>query len=939
MKPRRPLLSLRLAQALILSMLVLDAFADEVAPGIYRTPDARFANLKDFPYAPNYEQIGDYRIHYVDEGPRDAAPILLLHGEPTWSYLYRKMIPVLTAAGHRVIAPDLIGFGRSDKPSDEGDYSYSMQVDAMLELVHRLDLENVTFFGQDWGGLVGLRVVAADPDRFARVVVSNTGLPAASGLQGWFGYTLFKLSVWWTGPLTMEELRAETTFPRWVAYSYYIDELPIGELLGFMGGDETVRAAYEAPFPDRRYKAGAQIMPYIVPSQLSENEQVWQEVFDVWDKPFLVAFSDSDPISAGGEQVFLNRVPTAQNVTIEGAGHFVQEDAGPELAALINDFIAGREVRGFSVDTSAASASEIERIPNRQALFGDLHVHTSWSTDAYSGGNRVGPADAYRFARGEMVTLPTGLQTQLATPLDFVALTDHAEGFDVIEPCTYADNPQYDSEACRTFRDPDRNPLDYFRIAFERGTSRPAQRNPLLCADEEQCKANARATWERVQAVANEFDEPGRFTALMAYEFSALLSEFGMLHRNVIFRGEDVIPHAISSMDVAGQADFFRQLDAACTGDCEVLTIPHNTNYSWGLMFSRTDEDGSEYTPEDIERRARIDRLVEITQQKGNSECQIGVGAADEDCDFGNLFPVCVEGQAGRCARESSFLRNALLDGIQIASEGGRNPFKYGIVGATDTHNSDPGNTSAERRSRYAAALGNAEAVQQVLQAAHPVVGPIRRTSVGGLAGVWAEANTRADIFDALRRREAFATSGSRIRMRFFAGDLPALEDAASAVAMGYERGVPMGADLPKVDDPTFWVWAVQDPMSATLDRIQVVKGWVENGEKRQSVRDVVCSGDRTPGADGRCPPTSASVDTSTCERLDESGASELRASFKDPDFDAAQEVFYYVRVLENPSCRWTTWLANSADVAIPDDLPATEQQRAWSSPIWVRGI
>ncbi len=337
------------AMLVLAGTLPAPAAADEVAPGIFRTPDARFERLKDFPYPPNYAHIGDYRMHYLDEGPADAAPVLLLHGEPTWSYLYRTMIPVLKAAGHRVIAPDLIGFGRSDKPADEEDYSYQMQIDAMLELVRRLDLQDATFFGQDWGGLIGLRVVAADPDRFARVVVSNTGLPAAGGLRGLLGYPLFKLAVWWTGPITLEELRQETTFPRWVAYSYHVDELPIGELMGFMGGDGAVGAGYEAPFPDKRYKAGAQIMPYLVPSQLRENERVWEEVFETWDKPFLVAFTDSDPITAGGEKTFVARVPTAQSVTIQGAGHFVQEDAGPELAALINDFIAGREVRGFSV--------------------------------------------------------------------------------------------------------------------------------------------------------------------------------------------------------------------------------------------------------------------------------------------------------------------------------------------------------------------------------------------------------------------------------------------------------------------------------------------------------------------------------------------------------------------------------------------------------------
>ena len=315
--------------------------AEEVRPGVLRTPEARFANLEDFPYAPNYLQVGDIRLHYVDEGPRDGETVLLIHGEPTWSYLFRKMIPLFTEAGYRVVAPDLVGFGRSDKFADEDAYSYPMQVEYMQELVTALGLRDITFFGQDWGGLIGLRVVTADPARFARVVVSNTAMPAAGGIQGWVGYPLFKLAVWWEGALTMEDLQANLTFPRWVAYSYHVEDLPIGQLMSFMGGSEGVRAAYEAPFPGRSYKAAAQIMPYLVPSQLRENEAAW-EVFENWDKPFLVAFTDSDPITRGAEQAFLSRVPGATNVTIRGAGHFVQEDAGPALATLMIDFMQGR---------------------------------------------------------------------------------------------------------------------------------------------------------------------------------------------------------------------------------------------------------------------------------------------------------------------------------------------------------------------------------------------------------------------------------------------------------------------------------------------------------------------------------------------------------------------------------------------------------------------
>ncbi|MAG31941.1 MAG: haloalkane dehalogenase [Deltaproteobacteria bacterium] len=318
------------------------AHAEEIKPGVLRTPEARFVDLEGFPFDAHYLEIDGMRVHYLDEGPGDGEPILLIHGEPTWSYLFRKMIPILVGAGYRVVAPDLVGFGKSDKYAEEAAYSYAMQVAFMRELVVRLDLRDATFFGQDWGGLIGLRVVAAEPDRFARIVVSNTALPSASGLGGAMGYPFFKALVWWLAPVTLDELRADLSFPRWVAYSQHVEDLPVGDVMALLGGPQQPRAGYEAPFPDQRYKAAAHIMPYLVLSELRENEVAWETVFDKWDKPFLVAFGDADPITAAGEAIFLERVPTAQNVTIRGAGHFVQEDAGPELARLMIDFMQGR---------------------------------------------------------------------------------------------------------------------------------------------------------------------------------------------------------------------------------------------------------------------------------------------------------------------------------------------------------------------------------------------------------------------------------------------------------------------------------------------------------------------------------------------------------------------------------------------------------------------
>ena len=300
-----------------------------------RTPDERFTGLPDFPFAPHYAEVaaiagdpsgGTLRVHYLDEGPRDADPVLLLHGEPSWCYLYRHMIPPLVAAGHRVVVPDLVGFGRSDKPTERSDYTYARHVAWMRELVvDHLDLRGITFFGQDWGGLVGLRLVAGDPERFARVVVGNTGLP--------------------TG-----DRPPNKAFLAWQQFSQTAPTFPIGAIIN--GGCTTelspeVVAAYDAPFPDDTYTAGARIFPSLVPTSPDDPEHganvaAW-EVLERFERPFLCAFGDSDPVTKGGERAFLGRVPGAEDqphTTIEGGGHFLQEDRGPELASVIIDFIA-----------------------------------------------------------------------------------------------------------------------------------------------------------------------------------------------------------------------------------------------------------------------------------------------------------------------------------------------------------------------------------------------------------------------------------------------------------------------------------------------------------------------------------------------------------------------------------------------------------------------
>lgn len=322
--------------------------ADEIAPGIYRTPDHYFNNLPDYPFAPHYTKIGNLRMHYVDEGPDNGEVVLLLHGEPSWSYLYRHMIPILANAGYRVIAPDLIGFGRSDKPADPAAHSHCGHVAQIRTLVETLDLNGITLFIQDWGGLIGLRALAEMPDRFARVVAANTGLPAASGVQGLIGYPLFRLGVWWQGDVSWDALQADPSFIRWAAYSRTVEDMPVGQVVAVdIAADDPARdaivRAYDAPFPDARYKAGPAIMPILVPSELRLNAQAWQ-VLEQWDKPFLTLFSDGDPITAGGDLEFQQRIPGAAgqaHQTITGAGHFLQETHGQELAELMRAFMAG----------------------------------------------------------------------------------------------------------------------------------------------------------------------------------------------------------------------------------------------------------------------------------------------------------------------------------------------------------------------------------------------------------------------------------------------------------------------------------------------------------------------------------------------------------------------------------------------------------------------
>lgn len=605
----------------------------------------------------------------------------------------------------------------------------------------------------------------------------------------------------------------------------------------------------------------------------------------------------------------------------------------------------------------------------RTPFFGDLHVHTRYSLDANTQGTIIGPHEAYRFAQGERL----GIQpynaageplrhTQLSRPLDFAAVTDHAELFGETEICTNPNLPGYNSPECMIYRAAPAQSFTLFNLlgpglfglpTIEGGETIP--RLPFCGLGGERCIEAAKTPWRDIQRAAEAYTDRSaecRFTTFVGYEWTGSpLSN--NLHRNVLFVSEVVPEIPPSYIETPEPELLWQALAEQCRDDqgCSVLTIPHNSNLSGGLMFRTQDRHGREIDAAYAQARQLNEPLAEIYQHKGQSEClgTTGAGLADEQCGF-ELLPYRnftgsqVSPAASGAPLEQDFLRSALKEGLAQEQRLGTNPFKYGFVGSTDTHLGTPG---LAREAEYPGHGGAGGSARDEVPAG---LSDRIENSPGGLAVLWAEQNTRPSLFAAMRRREAYATSGTRPVVRFFGGwDLPAAACASRDFAGdGYRTGVPMGGDLPAPPSagakPRFAVSALRDPGAGgeqvePLQRIQIVKGWIENGEPREQVFEVAGN-----------PDNGAGVDLSTCETSGEGFAS-LCTVWEDPDFDATQSAFYYARVLENPSCRWSTrqCLAAQVDCSIPDavpeayadccnaDYPKTVQERAWTSPIWYR--
>ena len=575
--------------------------------------------------------------------------------------------------------------------------------------------------------------------------------------------------------------------------------------------------------------------------------------------------------------------------------------------------------------------------PLNNVYFGDLHIHTNISSDAYLFGNRLDMDTAYRFAKGETgATLRTGEYVEISRPLDFAALTDHAETFGRRQACESPGASDVARAACDQLEVPS---LIGFMQLRQRAEQRPPVRPMAVFNDNPKLERSyAAETWQQVQIAANRHYEPGRFTTFAAYEYSPAMPDRGKNHRNIVFRGNDVPKYAVSSFDAISEIELWQQLEATCTADCQFLTIPHNMNKTWGLAFAGETIDGVAYSEEGWKLRERNEPLVEMFQIKGSSECSMMFGAGDEECGFEQFLPPCAEGQETSCLPTTSMARDGLRIGLELEDEIGVNPLEFGMVGSTDTHNSNPGDTE-EWDYRGATSFASSPAARRM--SPDNVTG-IRNNNPGGLAAVWAPENTREALFDAMKRKEVYATSGTRIVLRMFAGfELPADIAETADLTAAYEHGTPMGGRLNAIsaggNAVSLFVWATQDPISAPLARIQIVKGWIENGESHEAVYDVACGGSALNPTTAKCAPNGATVDLSDCSWDTTVGASDLKATWTDPDFDSAEDAFYYARVVQNPTCRWTTYDSLRLGLAPPADSHTTVSEMAWGSPVWVK--
>jgi hypothetical protein len=597
------------------------------------------------------------------------------------------------------------------------------------------------------------------------------------------------------------------------------------------------------------------------------------------------------------------------------------------------------------IDKTKYSPYPEQNFPNR-VFFGDTHLHTSYSTDAGMVGCTLGPEDAFRFARGETVISSTGVPARLHRPLDFLVVTDHSENLGMA-PAIAESNPELlKNEWGKMEHDLVKSGTEGALKAYENWMAQNAKREDPLAEMTDLKKS----MWQHETAAAEKYNQPGLFTAFIGFEWTSM-PDGNNLHRNVIFRdGKDKADQIVpfSQYDSFDSEDLWKWMaDYEKKTGGKLLAIPHNGNLSLGLMFDDVTFSKKPLDRDYAERRQKWEPLYEITQMKGDGETHPLLSPNDEFASFEKWDKASFgPGLHTDDMLPREYAREAFKRGLAYEKQLGVNPFKFGVVGSTDSHTA----LSTAEEDNYFGKVTLLEPSPDPVRFDEVIAGRpapkghqiyARQVGAAGLAAVWARENTRESLWDAMARKEVYATTGTRMRVRVFGGfEFVAADMNRSDFAKhGYDKGVPMGGDLteaPAGKAPSFLIRALRDVDGANLDRIQMVKGWLDaEGKTHERIYEVAWSGDRKPDADGKLPSVGNTVNVEEATYTNAIGAPFLQAFWTDPDFDPPESAFYYVRVLEIPTPRWTTYDAKIFGVKLPDDVPASIQERAYTSPIW----
>ncbi|WP_440875158.1 DUF3604 domain-containing protein [Thalassotalea sp. PLHSN55] len=581
----------------------------------------------------------------------------------------------------------------------------------------------------------------------------------------------------------------------------------------------------------------------------------------------------------------------------------------------------------------AKSAVKFAVNPQKDVYFGDTHVHTSYSLDAYLGGYALDHEGAYSFAKGETIEM-AGKPFKITEPLDFVALTDHAEYIGELYAAQHQDSPGHNTKEMQEFigLETYQEREHWFLKNFIANNRSPIPQRSFLFPGEDTVKT----AWKMMVDTADKHNDPGTFTTIPAYEWSCA-SKGGNLHRNIFFRDSNVPELPMSYIEINREEALWDWLATLEEQGMDVFAIAHNSNASKQMMFASVDSKGNPLTPEYAELRNRFEPAIEMMQVKGNSEVHASFWTSDEFADFENADSI--QNYSKRTYTKNNFVRDGIAQGLKHKEALGTNPFEFGFVGGTDTHNGTPGNVDESNFINGS----HGEADGTVDRRRNEVVGGWisgKDVNPGAITGVWAESNTRGAIWDGMKRKETYATSGSRMKLRMFAGfDLPKNpKDYKEFVEQGLAKGHPMGTNFNgKENGPlVFNIWALKDANGANLDRLQVVKSsLLDDGTIKEKVFNVAWSGDRTIDAQGNVPAVGNTVDATTATYTNDIGSSELLTSWVDPEFDPNDSAVYYVRAIEIPTPRWTTYDAVRANKPLMEGVPVTVQERAWGSPVW----